>query len=155
MAGVDELQLPCPPLGAWLPERLGRGGVRVVVRTRIPRSARTFLDRWPPLTPGERQLSGLVVLDELGAPAAAGVELEQVLVPGGLVVELVAVRGRLVGQLLGLGERASQRREEAARRVIDWAQAGLWGLEQWVSVDPPDLVVTLGRTRGITSSEAP
>lgn len=146
---MREVQLPCAPLGEWLPARLG-DRVRVSDRRRgTPWAIQRFAARWEPLPeplPPELRLDGLLILDDLAHPPAPGLDLDRLIGPGGWVAEIVPVRAGLLATVFGIdGARRSARR--AAMRSLGWGLHGLADVEQWASVDPPDCVVTLGRLR--------
>ena len=71
--------------------------------------------------------------------------LVDALVPGTRVIELGV---RVVGYALSRFRPWRRRRAaeaQAADRFARWREAGLTEAEQWVSIDPADTVVTLGR----------
>lgn len=91
-------------------------------------------------------LDVLVVLSPLPEP---GVELPEAgwsaLRPGGTLIELASARRRGAGDLLRPWVRARRLREATAQRVRRWLERGAFAPEQWVTVEPADVVVTIVR----------
>jgi hypothetical protein len=65
--------------------------------------------------------------------------------PGGMLVDLASLERRSLGQLLRPWARTRRLREAAAMRVRQWLERGAYAPEQWVTVEPADVVVTLVR----------
>lgn len=163
LRAVPELQLPCPPLESWLPDALGRDPVGLVEWVRPVRRLRPLLDVWPnledlavigtdpdPATAGDANagFDAVVIVGELGTPPEITPALRAKLRRGAHVVELVDVRAGWLGAMFGLERPRLRRAEHAARRVLTWSLLGLHDLEQWMSPDPADVVVTRGRWSG-------
>lgn len=94
--------------------------------------------------PAPASVDVLVVLTPLPGP---GVPLPEAawdaLRPGGTLVDLASIERRSVGQLLRPWARTRRLREGAAMRVRQWLERGAYAPEQWVTVEPADVVVTL------------
>jgi hypothetical protein len=150
-----EVHLPCPPLGEWLPERLSGLAVSAWAPNRAPRRLRRTLARWPSVgsdAETEDPREQLARIDAL----MFGVRLERpsppdpylaVLRPGTLIIELALPRPRIGRALLGLEPRPLARARAGQSRVLAWLARGYHGLEQWESVDPLGVIVTLARVR--------
>ena len=54
---------------------------------------------------------------------------------------------RVVRSLLGLRRRPQTRATASQSRTLQWLARGYFELEQWETVDPPAVVVTLARVR--------
>jgi hypothetical protein len=67
--------------------------------------------------------------------------------PGTLIIELALPRVRVGRALLGLDPRPLTRARAGQSRVLAWLARGYHGLEQWESVDPHGVIVTLARVR--------
>jgi len=65
--------------------------------------------------------------------------------PGGTLVDLASPRRRRAGELLRPWVHARRLREAAAMRVRHWLELGAFEAEQWVTVEPADVVVTMVR----------
>lgn len=154
-----DVHLPCPPLREWLPARLDGQQVGAWVHgRRVPRTLRRTLAQWPRLTSeasasGERasavelaQLDALIfgVRLERADPPSACVEL---LRPGALIIELAQPRARPLRHLLGAQLRPSKVAQLSQARALHWLERGCYALEQWQSVDPQGVLVTLARVR--------
>lgn len=124
----------CPPQSRWRPPR---GLVRLLQRADVARLG----DEPPPAS-----LDVLVVLSPLPEP---GVELPDVgwsaLRAGGSLVDLASVPRRGAGDLVRPWVRARRLREATAIRVRHWLERGAFAPEQWVTVEPADVVVTVVR----------
>ena len=145
------VHLPCPPLREWLPVLLAGRRVAAWEPSRAPRRVRTVLREWPQLG-DEPESADATGLDAL----LFGVSLERPAPPeqclaglraGALIIELAVPRRRVLRQLLGLGSGARTRATSAQSRTLQWLARGYFELEQWESVDPPGVVVTLARVR--------
>ena len=89
-------------------------------------------------------LDVLVVLTPLPGPGAPLPEVVwSALRPGGTLVDLASIERRSLGQLLRPWARTRKLREGAAMRVRQWLERGAYGAEQWVTVEPMDVVVTM------------
>lgn len=151
-----EIRLPCPPLREWLPTLLADKRVGAWAGAKTPRSIRPTLAEWPTLAAkADGAPASVVELSELDA-LIFGVRLEraeppeaclELLRPGTLVIELAQPRRRLLRRLLGLRPRPQRVAEAGQSRVLQWLARGYHGLEQWESVDPHGIVVTLARVR--------
>lgn len=150
-----DVHLPCPPLGEWLPERLSGLAVGAWAPSRAPRRLRRTLASWPSveaeLETGDarEQLARIDVLMfgvRLERPAPPDSHLAA-LRPGTLIIELALPRVRIARALLGLEPRPLTRARAGQARVLAWLARGYHGLEQWESVDPQGVIVTLARVR--------
>ncbi|PRP90139.1 hypothetical protein ENSA5_67570 [Enhygromyxa salina] len=120
-----------------------------------PRRVRSVLAQWPALAPDEASGAGGATPDQLDA-LLFGVSLERpeppesclpALAPGTLIVELAVPRPRVIRGLLGLERRPLARAAAGQSRVLQWLARGYYNLEQWESVDPHGVVVTLAQAR--------
>jgi len=146
VSAIDDY-LQCPPLMRWLPDRLAGCHIQHALVPGAPAVLRRLVRRWPPLDDAnlERERSALVIATSLRGQAP--VELLRRLPSDAVVVELAAVGGLRLGErLFGLPARTSTRRL-TARRLSAWLDVGLADVEQWLTTDPPDTCVTLGRRR--------
>lgn len=148
-----EVHLPCPPLGEWLPERLSGLTTAAWAPSRAPRRLRRVLARWPSIDgegqdPREqlRDLDALLFGIRLERPAPPDPYLAS-LRPGALIIELALPRMRIGRALLGLSPRPLARAHAGQSRVLAWLARGYHELEQWESVDPHGVIVTLARVR--------
>ena len=144
-----EVHLPCPPLAEWLPVRLSGLKVGAWIPSKAPRRVRSTLAQWPALDEN----------DDPSAPLDAllfGVSLERPDLPesrlaklraGALIIELAVPRARVLRGLLGIQQRPLTRAAAGQARVLQWLARGYHQLEQWESVDPHGVVVTLARAR--------
>lgn len=150
-----EDHLPCPALRGWLlPEWDGQA---VAVwscpsqpRWRAPRGLRGLLRRASiealPESPTPSSLDVLVVLSPLPGPGATLPDAGwSALRAGGLLVDLASIERRRLGELLRPWAHTRRLREAAAMRVRQWLERGAFAPEQWVTVEPADVVVTLVR----------
>lgn len=154
-----EDHLPCPALREWLvPTWVGKASAAWICppqpRWRAPRVLRRMLrlaevaplPAGPDDAPEPASIDVLVVLTPLPGP---GTPLPEVvwgaLRPGGTLVDLASIERRSVAQLLRPWARTRRLREAAAMRVRQWLERGAYGPEQWVTVEPADVVVTLVR----------
>jgi len=140
--------LHCPALARWLPDRLAGFQVQHVLVPGAPAALRRFVRRWPAVedaAPSTDAATAFVVAGSLRRPAP--VELLDALAPGAVLVEVASVGGVRIGErLFGIPARKSTRRL-TVRRLTAWLDAGLADPEQWLTTDPPDACVTLGRRR--------
>jgi hypothetical protein len=67
--------------------------------------------------------------------------------PGGVLADLCVLPRRGVLGFFSPPVRAARIREASAERLTGWLARGFYDVEQWVAVDPPDVVVTLARRR--------
>jgi hypothetical protein len=150
-----EVHLPCPPLGEWLPERLSGLAVGAWAPSRAPRRLRRTLSQWPSVDAGPETGDGGERLARVDA-LMFGIRLERpappdaclsALRPGTLIIELALPRARVGRALLGLDPRPLTRARAGQARVLAWLARGYHGLEQWQSVDPQGVIVTLARVR--------
>ncbi|MEM9459145.1 MAG: hypothetical protein AAGF11_33510 [Myxococcota bacterium] len=160
MSIFDDHQ-PCPALRRWLlPSWEGKGVA--LVRSppgsgwRPPRSLRRLIERagvstWTDAL-GPDTLDVLVVLSPLldgdldrdqALPLADGGWSS--LRPGGMLVDLASVPRRRAADWVRPWVRVERLRDAAAMRVRRWLDRGAFAPEQWISVDPADVVVTLVR----------
>lgn len=146
MVALEEYVL-CPALSRWLPARLGQRVACVCPPGRdMPRALRKVCRTW-----GETAAApwtGLVIAgvldDRVDDIADAALEDLQ---PGGLVADLCVLPPRGLRGFFSPPLRAARIREASAERLTGWLARGLYDVEQWIAVDPPDVVVTLGRRR--------
>jgi hypothetical protein len=153
--GVSPFQdhLPCPALRDWLvPTWEGKPAAAWICppqrRWRAPRVLRRMLARASvepvPDEPEPASLDVLVVLTPLPGPGTPLPEAAwSALRPGGTLVDLATIERRSVGQLLRPWMRTRRIREGAAMRVRQWLERGAYAPEQWVTVAPADVVVTM------------
>jgi hypothetical protein len=150
-----EVHLPCPPLGEWLPERLAGLAVGAWAPSRAPRRLRQTLAQWPSVDADPQTVDGREQLARIDA-LMFGVRLERpappdfclaALRPGALIIELALPRVRVGRALLGLDPRPLTRARAGQSRVLAWLARGYHGPEQWESVDPQGVIVTLARVR--------
>jgi hypothetical protein len=134
-------------VGAWAPNK-------------APRRVRSTLAQWPRLD-DQGDLDTRQGVDTAGTLAQLdallfGVSLERPAPPesclsglraGALIVELAVPRRRIVSGLLGIEQRPLRRAAAGQARVLQWLARGYHELEQWESVDPHGVVVTLARAR--------
>lgn len=151
-----EDHLPCPALREWLvPTWVGKAAAAWICppqpRWRAPRVLRRVLrlGSVAPLASGSDEpepgsLDVLVVLTPLPGPGPLLPEAAwSALRPGGTLVDLASIERRSLGQLLRPWARTRRLREGAAMRVRQWLERGAYAPEQWVTVEPADVVVTL------------
>jgi hypothetical protein len=150
-----EVHLPCPPLGEWLPERLSGLAVGAWAPSRAPRRLRRTLARWPSVDADSDSGDAGTQLARIDA-LMFGIRLERpsppdsylaLLRPGTLIIELALPRVRVGRALLGLDPRPLTKARAGQSRVLAWLARGYHGLEQWESVDPRGVIVTLARVR--------
>lgn len=154
MSLFDDHQ-PCPALRRWL---LPAWEGQVVASHcpppaegwRPPRGLRRLLDR-SGITPWTDQLApdsldALVVLSPLldGEPRLPDARWDT-LRPGGMLVELASAPRRRLVDWVRPWARAERLRDAAAMRVRRWLDRGAFGPEQWITIDPADVVVTIVR----------
>lgn len=150
--------MPCPALREWLvPTFAGKSAAAWICpaqpRWRAPRGLRRMLARasvhalpvaLDALEPAS--LDVLVVLTPLPGPGPRLPEAEWcALRPGGTLVDLASVEGRSLGQLLRPWVRTRALQRAAAMRVRQWLERGAHAPEQWVTVAPEGVVVTMVR----------
>lgn len=145
-----EVHLPCPPLREWL-ELLLEGKRTLAFDPRAaPRRVRPLLRSWPRLD--DEQDFTKLELDAL----LFGVSLERPSLPdsclaalahGTLIIELAVPRRRVLRSLFGLGPRAQTRAVASQSRTLQWLARGYFELEQWETVEPAGVIVTLARVR--------
>jgi hypothetical protein len=145
-----EVHLPCPPLREWLDVLLAAKRTMAWDPRDAPRRVRPLLREWPRLD-DEQDFSKLE-LDVL----MFGVSLERPSLPdsclaalphGTLIIELAVPRRRVLRSLFGLGPRPQTRAAAGQSRTLQWLTRGYCELEQWQTVEPPGVVVTLARVR--------
>lgn len=99
-----------------------------------------------PDAPAPASLDVLVVLSPLPGPGAALPEAGWLaLRAGGWLLDLASIERRGAGELLRPWAHARRLREAAAMRVRQWLERGAFAPEQWVTVEPADVVVTMVR----------
>ena len=144
-----DVHLPCPPLAEWLPRRLEGMRVGAWIPARAPRRARETLARWPSVDDGGvSELDALIFAVALDRPEPPEACLRQ-LGSGATIVELAVPPLRPLRALLGIDRRPLQRANAAQSRVLQWLSRGYHALEQWESVEPAGIIVTLGRQRPV------
>lgn len=114
-----------------------------------PRRVRSLLRDWPILadTEGpELEVDALLFGVSLERPDPPDAVLAK-LPLGTLIIELAVPRRRVLRSLLGLGHRAQTRATASQSRTLQWLARGYFELEQWETVDPPAVIVTLARVR--------
>jgi hypothetical protein len=147
-----EIHLPCPPLGEWLPLRFAGMRVAAWAPKQAPRRVRSALAQWPLLDaeggegPSAAGVDALLFGVSLERPAPPEACLAS-LPAGAWVVELAVPRPRVLRSLLGLGPRPLSRAKAGQSRVLAWLARGYHEVEQWESVDPHGVIVTLARVR--------
>lgn len=157
------VHLPCPPLREWLPVLLASKRVAAWDPSRAPRQVRAVLLEWPQIGGSDEDADeGSFNHDPTSSSSAEldvlvfGVSLERPAPPeqclaklrsGALIVELAVPRRRVLRQLLGLDPGAQLRATSGQSRALQWLARGCFELEQWESVEPPEVVVTLARVR--------
>lgn len=67
--------------------------------------------------------------------------------PGAWIIELAQPRPRVLADLLGLDRVGLSRARAGQARVLAWLERGFHALEQWESVEPHGVIVTLARVR--------
>ncbi|KIG12042.1 hypothetical protein DB30_02097 [Enhygromyxa salina] len=147
-----EVHLPCPPLAEWLPVRLAGLKVAAWAPRKAPRRVRSTLLDWPTLAdddpdaPTPAQLDALLFgtwLERPNVPESCLAALR----PGTLIIELAVPRRRIVRGLLGIDPRPLARAAASQARVLQWLARGYHQPEQWESVNPHGVIVTLARAR--------
>jgi hypothetical protein len=148
-----EDHLPCPALREWLvPTWVGKAAGAWICppqpRWRAPRVLRRMLALGSVAVlegePEPASLDLLVVLTPLPGPATTLPDVSwSALRPGGTLVDLASIERRSLGQLLRPWARTRRLREGAATRVRQWLERGAYAPEQWVTVEPADVVVTM------------
>jgi hypothetical protein len=123
-------------VGAWAPSK-------------APRRVRSTLAQWPRLDERsdlDAQLDALLFGVSLERPDPPESCLSG-LRAGALIIELAVPRRRIVRGLLGIEQRPLRRAAAGQARVLQWLARGYHELEQWESVDPHGVIVTLARAR--------
>lgn len=150
-----EVHLPCPPLREWLPVLLADQRVAVWPARRVPRRVREVLSQWPALELDAEARPRALELAELDALVFA-VDLDlpdppeacfEFLRQGTRVIELGWPRRRPLRRLLGLETFTTRQAALGQSRVLQWLARGYFEVEQWESVEPDELLVTLARSR--------
>ncbi len=134
----------CPALGPWLPRLLdgARAARFVAEQWSPPRALRKLVDDLPDVVEASG-FEAAVVLSPLRPVLPE--PLVEALAPGTRVIELgVPVVGSALTRFTPWRRRRAAE-AQAADRFARWCEAGLTEAEQWVSIDPADTVVTLGR----------
>ena len=128
--------------GAWICPRQPRWRAPRVLRRMLRlASVAPLADEAEPAS-----LDVLVVLTPLPGPGTPLPTAQwSALRPGGTLVDLASIERRSLGQLLRPWARTRRLREAAAMRARQWLERGAYGPEQWVTVEPADVVVTLVR----------
>ncbi|MFV8750829.1 hypothetical protein ACNOYE_09800 [Nannocystaceae bacterium ST9] len=150
-----EVHLPCPPLREWLPVTFADLRVGVWAPRAAPRRLRGVLSDWPALELGPEGRARAVDLASLDVlmfavqldrpePPEACLEL---LRPGTRVIELGWPRARPLRRLLGLDRSGPRQAQLGQSRVLQWLARGYFEIEQWESVEPDEVLVTLARAR--------
>ncbi|HLT37233.1 MAG TPA: hypothetical protein VK034_13155 [Enhygromyxa sp.] len=141
-----EVHLPCPPLREWLAVLLEGKRAAAWNPRDAPRQVRPLLRGWPLADPGQLELDALLFGVSLERPSPPDSCLAAL--PGNtLIIELAVPRRRVLRRLLRLGSRPQARAVASQSRVLQWLGRGYFDVEQWETVDPPGVVVTLARTR--------
>lgn len=143
-----EVHLPCPPLCEWLPRRLDGLRVGAWAPSQAPRRVRATLAAWS-IVEAEAEVAELDVL-LFGVSLTRPEPPEAVLAglaSGATIVELAATPLRPLRALLGVDHRPLARAAAAQSRVLQWLGREFCALEQWESVDPSGVIVTLARRR--------
>jgi hypothetical protein len=138
--------LTCPDLERWLPVELEDSRVRTHVMPpgagwKLPAELRALSERWPTLEDDDDALDALVVFAPLGSAADASVVSS--LRAGGRIVEVATV-ARPFGWWVRPWTWKTRAARDASLRIVHWARAGLFDLEQYIALTPADAVVTLG-----------
>jgi hypothetical protein len=71
----------------------------------------------------------------------------ELLRPGTRIIELGVPRRRPLRRLLSLDRRPREQAERGQSRVLQWLARGYFEIEQWESVEPDEVLVTLARAR--------
>lgn len=147
----------CPGLARWLPQQLGddvsvwtstvrdrkANAGRAAERTwKPPGVLRQLAARWPAWEEREEPYGGVVTLTPLHEPVPP--HLVRSVAPGGRLVELAVVSRTLKWWLVPWTWR-TRAAYLSAERIPAWVRAGGIQLEQYVSLDPPDVIVTMAR----------
>ncbi len=120
-----------------------------------PRRVRAILAEWPALEVGPEGRARALDLTSLDALLFA-VELDrpdppesclELLRPGTRVIELGWPRRRVVRRMFGLDHSGPRQARLGQSRVLQWLARGYFELEQWESVEPDEVLVTLARAR--------
>ncbi len=144
------VHLPCPALREWLPVLLERKRVLAWDPRSAPRRVRPTLRAWPELGPDDDlralELDALLFGVSLERPSPPEPVLAA-LAPGTLTIELAVPRRRVIRELLGLGQRPQARAQASQARTLQWLARGFFEVEQWETVAPADVIVTIARVR--------
>jgi hypothetical protein len=133
----------CPALAPWLPRLLegARAARFVPAGWTPPRGLRKLIADLPEVGEGECDVAVVLAPLHPTIPDA----IVRALDPGARVIEIgVPVVGSPLTRLTPWRRRRVAE-AQAADRIARWIEAGLTEAEQWVTIDPPDIVVTLGR----------
>ena len=145
-----EVHLPCPPLREWLDVLLDGQRVMAWDPRDAPRRVRPLLRTWPRLDDDDDlarvQLDALVFGVSLERPSLPDACLAA-LPHGTRIIELAVPRRRVLRSLFGLAPRPQARAVASQSRTLQWLARGYFDLEQWETVDPPGVVVTLAHVR--------
>lgn len=143
-----EVHLPCPPLGAWLPVRLAGLRVGCAAPHQAPRRLRSTLRHWPEIDADAElaEFDALLFGVRLERPHPPDHALARMR-PGAWIIELAQPRPRVLADLLGLDRVGLSRARAGQARVLAWLERGFHALEQWESVEPHGVIVTLARVR--------
>ena len=140
-----EVHLPCPPLRDWFARRWHDAKLGAWDPAQAPRRLRPLLRSWPQVDDAG-ELDVLVfgtALERARVPEDGLAQLR----PGAQLVELALPRARPMRALLGLERRPLVLAAAGQDRVREWIARGYCELEQWESVDPAGVIVTVARVR--------
>lgn len=144
MSAFDDYHL-CPAVDRWLPPRLPDGAASWTTLSRLPRVVRRLVDS---LARNPAATTGLVVVARLDEPVdAVPASVLDPLEPGALVVDICLPPRRRAVEWVSAPARSRRVQTMTAARLSGWLVRGLHDVDQWVSVDPVDAVVTTGRLR--------
>lgn len=145
-----QIHLPCPPLREWLAVLLEGKRVLAWDPREAPRRVRPLLRGWPRLSDEDEltklELDALVFGVSLERPSPPDLCLAAV-PHGTLIIELAVPRRRVLRSVLGLESRPQARAIAGQARALQWLGRGYFDLEQWETVDPAGVIVTLARAR--------
>lgn len=143
-----EDHLPSPALQRWLPAWVGPDARAWISPDLKPRGAlRRLLGTWAAVADDEASVPALVLATPLGSDAIARLPeslLRRVPV-GGRIVELATVEPLTLVTLWRPLSRRRRAVHAVAERIRQWADLGSVDLEQWIALEPANVVVTLGR----------
>lgn len=120
-------------------------GAVLLTQKPLVRSLRPMLRDWPDGST-EGPPVGLVVSVDDTDEASLGVALGR-LRPGGWLIELRVLAAGFLHTLLALRGATAGAGEVGYAATARFSELGVYDLQQWLSVDPPDLLVTCGRRR--------